>query len=321
MLAGVQGSDYQPYRVTLELSEGDLESAECTCPCGENFGGWCKHIAATALEYYHQPSSIISEASVAELLEPLNAKRLRGALEHLLKLYPEAVDKLELYLQKARLEAGAEDKAEDKKDKTADSEPATLDTRLFEKMMQSAVRCASFDWDGFPEYGEVYEVIKEVKPFLDRGAYRDALTLGEALVRTFIDEVNSSEFNEYDNIGFTDEGIFMDFDTYFAEAVLGADPSDSERRRLLREVLAWHDQIANDWTGPDLNMTAHALAEGLQADDAEAEELLDEVAGLELYGGNYARSSPAGAAGYRTERRSLGDFTPPTPEPHYPLRG
>lgn len=283
--ADVQGSDHQPYRVTLELLGGELLSAECSCPYGDNFGGWCKHIAAVALEYHHQPHTIITEASVADLLRPLGAETLRGALEHLLGLYPEAVDKLELYLQKTAIREASVGAAQDE---TSDGEPATLDTRLFEKMMQSAVRGTSHDWDGFPEYSEVYEVVKEIKPFLERGAYRDALTLTEALVRTFIDEVDSSELNEYDNIGFSDEGLFLDFDTYFAEAVLGSALRDDERKRLLHEVLAWNDHIANDWTSPDLNMTAHALAEGLQSRDAETEELLDEVAGLELYGSNYA---------------------------------
>ena len=290
VLAGVQGSDYEPYRVTLELSKDDLLRAACSCPYGDNFGGWCKHIAAVALEYVHRPDTIITEASVADLLRPLDAKTLRGALEHLLGLYPEATNKLELYLQKTALrEASAGAAGPRAKDETADAQPAALDTRLFEKMMQSAVRGARHDWDGFPEYDEVYEIIKEIEPFLERGAYRDALTLTEALVRTFIDEVDGSELNEYSNIGFSDEGLFLDFDTRFAEAVLGSILSEGERKRLLREVLAWHDRIANDWTSPDLNMTARALAEGLQNRDAEAEELLSEVAGLELYGGNYAQ--------------------------------
>ena len=103
VLAGVQGSDDEPYRVTLELSEDDLLRATCSCPYEDNFGGWCKHIAAVALEYIHRPDMVITEPSVAELLSPLDAATLRGALSHLLELYPEATSKLELYLQKTAL--------------------------------------------------------------------------------------------------------------------------------------------------------------------------------------------------------------------------
>jgi len=99
VLAGVQGSDYQPYRVTLELSEDDIFSAECTCPYGENFGGYCKHIAAVALEYHHRPETIISEASLAELLEPLDKTAMHKVLSYLLDLHPELINEVELYLQ------------------------------------------------------------------------------------------------------------------------------------------------------------------------------------------------------------------------------
>ena len=280
LTAGVQGSDTRPYRVTLTLSEDDMRSADCTCPYGENFGDYCKHIAAVALEYYHRPDTAISEASVTELLSPLDAATLRSALEHLLELYPDAADRLELYLQR---QASARRQAND----TSPSRPAerapSLDTRLFEKMMRSAVRGASYDWDGFPEYREVYEVIEEVKPFLARGAYREALELSRALTDTFIDEVNSLE-QMYDGIGSSDEGIFADFDAALTEGVLGTRLTGGERKRLLHEVLAWNDQIGNEWTSPEFAMAAHALAEGLSPQDDEAQDLLKEVARLKICG-------------------------------------
>ncbi len=280
--AGVQGSDNRPYRVTLTLSEDDLENADCTCPYGENFGELCKHIAAVALEYYFWPEHIVSEASVGELLEPLGEKDLRGALDHLLMLHPEMSDELELYLQKAQL--GRKNQAKHVSNPEPNSTPPaeiTVDTHLFEKLMQTAVRSAGQDWDGFPEYDEAYGVIAELQPFLERAAYRDALALTCALINTFISEVNSSEMNEHDNIGFSDEGIFDEFDKCLTEAVLGLPLNDAERKRLLYEVFAWNDQIGNEWTSPSLSMAAHALAQGFETRDEETEELLAEVARLE----------------------------------------
>ena len=282
--AGVQGSDDKPYRVTLTLSEDDLENADCTCPYGENFGELCKHIAAVALEYYFWPEHIVSEASVGKLLDPLAEHDLRGALEHLLRLHPEMSDELELYLQKAQLSKQlSQKKPADTGQEPSSTPPAeiTVDTHLFEKLMQTAVRSAGQDWDGFPEYDEVYGVIAELKPFLERAAYRDALALTCALVNTFISEVNSSEMNEHDNIGFSDEGIFDEFDKCLTEAVLGSMPGDNERKRLLYEVFAWNDQISNEWTSPSLSMAAHALAEGFETRDEETKELLAELARLE----------------------------------------
>ncbi len=43
LLASVQGSDDQPYHVSVELTEDDFVAAMCSCPYGENFGDNCKH--------------------------------------------------------------------------------------------------------------------------------------------------------------------------------------------------------------------------------------------------------------------------------------
>ena len=99
VLAGVQGSDYEPYRVKMELSEDNFFDADCSCPYGENFGGYCKHIAAVALEYHYRPGNIISEASVAKVLEPLDKTALHNVLSYLMDLHPELINEVELYLQ------------------------------------------------------------------------------------------------------------------------------------------------------------------------------------------------------------------------------
>ena len=310
LLASVQGSDVQPYHVTVELTEDDFITATCSCPYGENFGDLCKHIAAVVLEFHHQPDHVISETSITDLLAPLDADTLRGALAALLRRYPEMLDRLELYLQKERLEHG--DAQAEKADptpaeaawvesgqtKTAQAETAqaevppaeaTLDTRLFEKMMRSAVRGTSWDWDGFPEYGEVYTVVEEIDPFLARGAYRDALDLTEALIKTLIDAINSLE-NAYEGIGFSDESLFLDLDTRLTEAIFGVQftgaLSETASKRLLYEVLAWNDQIDNEWTSPDFNLAAHALVQSV-GEDEEAQELRDEVADLRIARGNF----------------------------------
>ncbi len=287
--ASVQGSDVQPYHVTLELAEDDWASAVCSCPYGENFGDYCKHIAAVVLEFHHRPDHVVSETSITDLLAPLDTETLRGALGFLLRSAPEVVDGLELYLQKERLQA--QTKAAEATTSEDDTPPAeaTLDTRLFEKMMRSAVRGTSWDWDGFSEYGEVYTVVEEIDPFLARGAYRDALALTEALVNSLIDAINSLE-NAYEGIGFSDESLFLDLDTRLTEAIFGVQFSgvltETASKRLLYEVLAWNDQIGNEYTTPDFNLAAHALLRGV-GEDEEALELADEVAKLRFAQGTF----------------------------------
>lgn len=50
LIAHVQGSRHKPYRVTINLDDkNDVEEADCTCPYGEEWDGWCKHIVAVLL--------------------------------------------------------------------------------------------------------------------------------------------------------------------------------------------------------------------------------------------------------------------------------
>src|SRR5260370_25541002 len=52
--AEVQGSDYEPYRVTLALGpRGSVTDYGCTCPY--DWGGACKHVGAALLAF--QPAS------------------------------------------------------------------------------------------------------------------------------------------------------------------------------------------------------------------------------------------------------------------------
>jgi uncharacterized Zn finger protein len=49
LLAHVEGSSYEPYEVTVELSEHGVIEAYCTCPY--DWGGYCKHVVAALLAY------------------------------------------------------------------------------------------------------------------------------------------------------------------------------------------------------------------------------------------------------------------------------
>jgi len=56
LLARIEGSEYQPYEVTVELDAGGIVDAECSCPY--NWGGYCKHIVAAVLAYIHRPDQV-----------------------------------------------------------------------------------------------------------------------------------------------------------------------------------------------------------------------------------------------------------------------
>ncbi|MFO7640607.1 MAG: SWIM zinc finger family protein, partial [Candidatus Competibacteraceae bacterium] len=45
--AEVEGSEVEPYVVCLTFDDSGVTDADCSCPY--DYGGWCKHIVATAL--------------------------------------------------------------------------------------------------------------------------------------------------------------------------------------------------------------------------------------------------------------------------------
>ncbi|WP_036477330.1 SWIM zinc finger domain-containing protein [Myxosarcina sp. GI1] len=53
--AEVEGNDLRPYRVSIGLREGEVNTS---CSCSDNFGGWCKHIVVTLLVCLRQPEAI-----------------------------------------------------------------------------------------------------------------------------------------------------------------------------------------------------------------------------------------------------------------------
>ena len=64
--AQCEGSDYEPYQVSVTLTESGIAETFCTCPY--DYGGICKHLVALLLTYVHEPQSFRSIPPLTELL-------------------------------------------------------------------------------------------------------------------------------------------------------------------------------------------------------------------------------------------------------------
>lgn len=76
LYAKVEGSDIKPYRVSVRQGEDGEVEAECSCPYGEEWGDWCKHIVAVLLAYAHDDDAIEEQPSLEEWLEPYSREQL-----------------------------------------------------------------------------------------------------------------------------------------------------------------------------------------------------------------------------------------------------
>jgi|SRR5579859_1199573 len=92
--AEAQGSDDEPYRVTLTLGpRGSVADYSCTCPY--DWGGACKHVVATLLACQREPQQVEERLPLPMLLADLDAGQLRQLLLNLAGRLPAVTEAIE----------------------------------------------------------------------------------------------------------------------------------------------------------------------------------------------------------------------------------
>ncbi|NEQ30451.1 MAG: hypothetical protein F6K04_05545 [Leptolyngbya sp. SIO4C5] len=92
--AAVQGSQYEPYQVVLEPGR----AAHCSCPY--DWGGWCKHIVATALVCLHQAERVEIKPTLAQLLDQLNPLQTQDLVQTMVDIQPDLVELVDCYVNR-----------------------------------------------------------------------------------------------------------------------------------------------------------------------------------------------------------------------------
>ena len=85
--ATCEGTEIEPYRVTIKLMPTGIADAYCSCPY--DWGGDCKHIVALLLTYVHEPDTILSLESLFAALAEKPKSSLLQVISELLKRAPE----------------------------------------------------------------------------------------------------------------------------------------------------------------------------------------------------------------------------------------
>lgn len=216
---------------------------------------------------------------LSKLLKPFKKTELLRLFDYLEQHHPDTRQSLERYLQ------GDTEIPENQSSAVARlSLNVTVDLELYERLMYNAVKASEINWDGYPEYDEVYDLITKVSPFLARGDYGNAFAIAETFVDTFVSA--ASELDDETGLGgasFSDESLSDDLDYILAEAILGVKPSQSERKRLMKQILLWQKAMINDWSDPTFDCSAAALLQDIKLDDKEAEKLAQAMPELREY--------------------------------------
>jgi uncharacterized Zn finger protein len=282
LLAQVEGSSYEPYEVTIELENGELVEAECTCPY--DWGGYCKHIVAVLLSYLHQPDQVAQHPPVAELLAGLGREDLAELLLQILSKQPRLVDWVEAQLAAKQTTSAPQPAAHPAARHTP------IDPTPFRKQAQSLFRGRGYDdyGGGIAIAEEMSELIDKAVPFINAGDGRNALLILEAITGPYV-----QHWFEFDDEG-ESATVFEELDPLLAEAILSADLSREERQAWAKKLTGWQNEIEDygvegfdaaiaaaeqGWDYPPLQrvLQGHITHQGAW-DDEEAPWYADELA-------------------------------------------
>lgn len=250
LTAEVLGSDYAPYAVTIELHEGGVTGARCSCPY--DWGGACKHVVAALLKYIEAPDAVVERPSLDDMLRGLDREALAALLVRRAELDPGLASWLE-----AELAAGgsAEEPADGRRGRV-DPEPI----RRQAAALLSGYHARGRGWsDGGVLVDEeaFAALIDKARPFLDAGDGRNALNILEPVTEALVPAWR--ERADWDE---TLHEFFPMLGQMIAEAVLMGDLAPEERDDLMVRLDVWQGMLDEYGLDEQLQVAIDALEQG-----------------------------------------------------------
>ncbi len=295
--AWVQGSEYEPYRVTVTFTpEGAVASAHCTCPY--DWGGDCKHIVAALLYLVHHGEEIERRPPLQDLLEGLSREQLVQILLELARNFPDEVTEL---VEEAAQAAQARPSPEAEPESVPASELTHLRSRIKRDLRAMAQNFYGAYYEGWDFEEEVSEVLRPaldwVDELLESGRLREALTVLEAATEAWIEACDDLGYVFRDAISdfVADEPNMEHLGQQWATALLMADLSPEARKAWAEKLKAWSKTMPGGealkiavtaaeqgWDYPPLvaAMQGHITEQGVWA--GEAPHFADALARIRL---------------------------------------
>lgn len=248
------------YHLRVELDEGGIQSASCTCPY--DFGGYCKHLIALLLTYVHKPGEFTERKTVAALLEHVDKTTLVAILTKLADRQPELYNWLETSLPVAvvavtpALAGGVRERAQ------SQPQPVSqVSEQAWRKRIKNILRPGRGYYDDYESTSgvssELDEVANSATEILAAGDAQGAITILFAL----LDEL-SDAYEMFDD----SDGELADSADYageiLAEAILSADWDEKERKALERKLAPIAKNLADYGIENGLEIAQLALEYG-----------------------------------------------------------
>ena len=257
--AAVEGSQYQPYQVQIELDETGVVDTRCSCPY--DHGGVCKHRVAVLLTYIHDPDEISQRPPISELVADTDPAKLRDLLVALVERRPDLAEWIESQLETAQ--------SEDTADTTDQSPNINRDSirRHVQYVLQPPNERGSRTRDPYAavetDVEELGELLDQAWAAIDAGDGETALDI----LDPFADELMDREWLalSYDDSQAIFE-FFDEVDTALAEALLTADLADPERDDWKARLRTWENEMSSYTDRPPYNVALAVIQRGWDFD-------------------------------------------------------
>jgi len=102
--AECEGSEYEPYQISVTLGAKGIAETSCTCPY--DWGGICKHIVALLLAYVHNPQAFRVIEPLDRMLADKSKDELIAIIQDMLRHKPELISVVELTKETQEIKQG-----------------------------------------------------------------------------------------------------------------------------------------------------------------------------------------------------------------------
>jgi uncharacterized Zn finger protein len=244
--ADVEGSDVQPYRVTVEFDQGGVTIAHCTCEY--SYEGWCKHIVAMLLVCLRQPDRVEQRPTLAQLLDRLNPLQTQQLVQTLVNAHPELIDDIDRYLITP---APKNTSPAAKAVRQTEIDPVPFRRRV-RQIIRDGLRYLEDGFEEDPITENIEVVIQDAEAFSEAGDGNSAVVILEAITQAC-----AEDWDDLADYGADSDAIVAALNEAWTDAILSAELTPKQVVDLQVELEAWQDQL-----GGDFEMSLEALRQG-----------------------------------------------------------
>ena len=259
--ADVEGSQYQPYTVTIEFDDAGIAQTDCSCPY--DHGGICKHRVAVLLTYIRDSERISNRQPLSELIADANSETLQDLLVELVDSRPEMADWVETRLT-----------TPDDDTDTNSSVSVSLDSirrqanHALPKPGQRGHNDAYAEAERMAE--ELDGLIEQARRALDAEDGKTALNVLAAITDELADNRWAGLLpHDIPSV----YGVIGDLNDTFIEAVLTAELTERERDEWEDRLAEWDDQFIHFMGESTFMAAADAAVEGW--DDERVQQAME----------------------------------------------